>query len=34
MQVHMNTVAGNEALVFDSAERYPDVDFFGLTRGL
>jgi len=34
MPVHMNTVAGNEALVLDSAERYPGVDFFGLNPGL
>lgn len=34
MPVHMNTVAGNEALVLDSAERYPNVDFFGLNPGL
>lgn len=34
MPVHMNTVAGNEALVLDSARRYPDIDFFGLNPGL
>ncbi len=34
MPVHMNTVAGNEALVLDGVERYPDVDFFGLNPGL
>jgi NAD(P)-dependent dehydrogenase (short-subunit alcohol dehydrogenase family) len=31
---HMNTVAGNEALVLDAANRYPDVNFFGLNPGL
>jgi NAD(P)-dependent dehydrogenase (short-subunit alcohol dehydrogenase family) len=30
---HMNTVAGNEALVFDSAKRYPNANFFGLNPG-
>ncbi|MFN0245303.1 MAG: SDR family NAD(P)-dependent oxidoreductase [Kofleriaceae bacterium] len=34
MPVHMNTVAGNEALVLDAARRAPDVDFFGLNPGL
>jgi NAD(P)-dependent dehydrogenase (short-subunit alcohol dehydrogenase family) len=34
MDVHMNTVAGNEALVLDGATRYPDVGFFGLNPGL
>ncbi len=34
MEVHMNTVAGNEALVLDSVARYPDVSFFGLNPGL
>jgi NAD(P)-dependent dehydrogenase (short-subunit alcohol dehydrogenase family) len=34
MAVHMNTVAGNEALVLDSARRYPEVDFYGLNPGL
>lgn len=34
MKVHMNTVAGNEALVHDSVKRYPHVDFFGLNPGL
>jgi len=33
MKVHMNTVAGNEMLVLDSATRYPGVDFFGLNPG-
>jgi NAD(P)-dependent dehydrogenase (short-subunit alcohol dehydrogenase family) len=32
--VHMNTVAGNEALVFDGVKRFPDVSFFGLNPGL
>jgi NAD(P)-dependent dehydrogenase (short-subunit alcohol dehydrogenase family) len=34
MAAHMNTVAGNEALVLDSARRYPHVNFFGLNPGL
>jgi NAD(P)-dependent dehydrogenase (short-subunit alcohol dehydrogenase family) len=34
MAVHMNTVAGNEALVLDGARRHPDVSFFGLNPGL
>lgn len=34
MPQHMNTVAGNEMLVLDSAARYPDVDSFGLNPGL
>jgi NAD(P)-dependent dehydrogenase (short-subunit alcohol dehydrogenase family) len=34
MKVHMNTVAGNEALVLDSARRYPTIGFFGLNPGL
>jgi NAD(P)-dependent dehydrogenase (short-subunit alcohol dehydrogenase family) len=34
MAVHMNTVAGNEALVLDGARRYPRVSFFGLNPGL
>jgi NAD(P)-dependent dehydrogenase (short-subunit alcohol dehydrogenase family) len=32
--VHMNTVAGNEALVFDAVKRYPGVNVFGLNPGL
>jgi NAD(P)-dependent dehydrogenase (short-subunit alcohol dehydrogenase family) len=32
--VHMNTVAGNEALVLDAAKRYPQATFFGLNPGL
>jgi hypothetical protein len=32
--VHMNTVAGNEALVLDSVERYPNASFYGLNPGL
>lgn len=32
--VHMNTVAGNEAIVLDGKQRYPHVDFFGLNPGL
>ncbi|WP_254558670.1 hypothetical protein, partial [Salmonella enterica] len=34
MRVHMNTVAGNEALVLDAAQRYPHAAFFGLNPGL
>ncbi len=34
MAAHMNTVAGNEILVLDSAKRYPHVTFFGLNPGL
>jgi NAD(P)-dependent dehydrogenase (short-subunit alcohol dehydrogenase family) len=34
MAVHMNTVAGNEALVLDCARRHPGVGFFGLNPGL
>lgn len=32
--VHMNTVAGNEALVLDAMRRYPHAGFFGLNPGL
>ena len=32
--VHMNTVAGNELLVLDAAQRYSDVTVFGLNPGL
>jgi NAD(P)-dependent dehydrogenase (short-subunit alcohol dehydrogenase family) len=34
MAAHMNTVAGNEILVLDSARRYPNATFFGLNPGL
>lgn len=34
MAQHMNTVAGNEILVLDAAERYSQVDSFGLNPGL
>jgi NAD(P)-dependent dehydrogenase (short-subunit alcohol dehydrogenase family) len=34
MTVHMNTVAGNEMLVLDAANRYPQTNFFGLNPGL
>ncbi|HEY1303600.1 MAG TPA: SDR family NAD(P)-dependent oxidoreductase [Vicinamibacterales bacterium] len=34
MSVHMNTVAGNEVLVLDAAQRYPRVAVFGLNPGL
>ncbi len=33
-KVHMNTVAGNEALVLEGARRWPQVRFFGLNPGL
>ncbi|MBS1023558.1 SDR family NAD(P)-dependent oxidoreductase [Gluconobacter cerinus] len=34
MAAHMNTVAGNEALVVESAHRYPTLGVFGLNPGL
>lgn len=34
MGVHMNTVAGNEMLVLDSAKRFPQVNVFGPNPGL
>ena len=34
MTVHMNTVAGNEMLVLDAAQRFPNVATFGLNPGL
>ncbi|QIK84403.1 SDR family NAD(P)-dependent oxidoreductase [Sanguibacter sp. HDW7] len=34
MKAHMSTVAGNEALVVDAAQRYPAVGVFGLNPGL
>ncbi len=34
MEVHLNTVAGNEALVLDAVSRHPHVDVFGLNPGL
>jgi NAD(P)-dependent dehydrogenase (short-subunit alcohol dehydrogenase family) len=34
MEVHMNTVAGNEALVLDSVQRYGHLELFGLNPGL
>jgi NAD(P)-dependent dehydrogenase (short-subunit alcohol dehydrogenase family) len=34
MTAHSNTVIGNEALVLDSASRYPQVNFYGLNPGL
>jgi len=34
MEVHMNTVAGNEMLVIDGVKRYPNALVFGLTPGL
>lgn len=33
-EVHMTTVAGNEALVLDAVKRYPAAQFFGLNPGL
>ena len=33
-KAHLNTVAGNEILIFDSAEKYPDIKFFGLNPGI
>ena len=33
-KVHMNTVAGNEALVAEGARRWPELRFFGLNPGL
>lgn len=34
MASHSNTVIGNEALVLDSAKRYPGINFYGLNPGL
>lgn len=34
MRVHMNTVAGNEMLVLEAANRYPHLSVFGLNPGL
>lgn len=34
MGVHMNTVAGNEMLVLDSATRHPNFNVYGLNPGL
>lgn len=34
MSAHMNTVAGNEMLVLDSAQRYPNINTYGLNPGL
>jgi NAD(P)-dependent dehydrogenase (short-subunit alcohol dehydrogenase family) len=33
MKAHMNTVAGNEALVVDAGRCFPDIDVFGLNPG-
>lgn len=33
-RAHMNTVAGNEALVYDSARRFPEVESFGMSPGV
>lgn len=34
MKAHMTTVAGNEALVYDSVAKYPKVHFYGLNPGI
>ncbi|MFI1030461.1 SDR family NAD(P)-dependent oxidoreductase [Streptomyces sp. NPDC020951] len=34
MSAHMNTIAGNEMLVLDAAERYPHLNAYGLNPGL
>lgn len=34
MAAHMNTVAGNEMLVLDGSQRWPNADFYGLNPGL
>ena len=34
MPAHMNTVAGNEALVLYGARQYPDINIYGLNPGL
>lgn len=34
MTAHTNTIAGNEILVLDAAERYPHLNIFGLNPGL
>lgn len=34
MKAHLNTVAGNEALVYDSAKRYENAHFYGLNPGI
>lgn len=34
MKAHMNTVAGNESLVYDSVTKYGNVHFYGLNPGL
>jgi hypothetical protein len=31
---HLNSVAGNEAMVLDGATRYPGINFYGLNPGL
>ncbi|ODV66778.1 hypothetical protein HYPBUDRAFT_11421 [Hyphopichia burtonii NRRL Y-1933] len=33
-QAHMTTVAGNEALIYDSVDKYQGVHFYGLNPGL
>lgn len=34
MKAHMTTVAGNEALIYDSVAKYPGVHFYGLNPGI
>jgi len=34
ISAHMNTVAGNEALIVENQDRYPNVKFFGLNPGI
>ena len=34
MPAHLNTVAGNEALVLYGVRQYPDINFYGLNPGL
>lgn len=34
LAAHFNTVAGNEALILDFKEKYPEVNFFGLNPGI
>jgi len=32
-KVHANSVAGNEAMVYDASKRYPNIDVFALNPG-
>ena len=34
MRAHMNTVAGNEVLVLDTAHRHPQINIYGLNPGM